>query len=215
MGTVVTRKYLPLTITGVVALIMIVEYYLHPSVVAPVRNTANQIRELSNIIGIVAVFLAVYILAKRNVDDANRAKTVLNKFLALELVGIIGITIAIGLIFGVESGPFGRYIEYFYTAASIAIAATDTLWQFYGAYRALRFRSLDGAALVISSLVTMVGMSGWGRLYIPGAEAVGVYLMDTINASVSRGVVIGGGIGSAIAAFRTVIGRERAFISGE
>ena len=215
MGTVVTRRYGPLVIAGIIALIMILEYYLAPSIVGPIKSAATEIRGMATIINVTAVFLAIFILVKRNIETGNRATGILDKFMSYMLVGFVAVTLVIAFGYGKASDEYANFLEHFYTAAGLGIMGTGVYWTWYGGYRALRMRTLDGAALFLAAMVTMIGTAGWGRLYIPGSEQVAGFFMKTVNASVSRGIIIGGGIGAATAAFRTVIGKERAFVVGE
>lgn len=212
MNPIIYRKYLPLFLTAITAIIIIVSYYINPRIVPQVRDASNSLLELSTIITLIAIFFAIVSLSRTSIIQGQHAKTTFDKFLAYEIVGVLAISLAIALGFGISSTAWTRYYEYTYAAAIIGAGFSNAYWTFFAGYKALRFRSLDSTAILVSSMIVLAGVSGWAKLWVPWLGSLGQWCLDYVNVPVSRGIVIGGGIGSAIVGVRTILGRERALL---
>jgi hypothetical protein len=129
-----------------------------------------------------------------------------------EMFGLFVISLVIGLSYGHQSSVYSEFTEYTLTAASTSSIGTYNIWMLYAAYRGLRARTLDGAALLIPAILVMAGSGPWGYIPVPALGTVQDFLLTAMTGPVFRAIVLGGGIGSAATAFRTIIGRESSMI---
>ncbi len=227
MGANLTlRKYVPLIITAACALIMTLGLYIDVSSTGMpvaqkgldsiiVKALTDNLNELGNIITLTAVFVAIAVQSLNYRSIASRAKSIKDKFLQYEMLGVMVLTIVLGMAFGSGSQTFSRFYEYTMQAGMIG-TATSSYWQLYAGYRALRVRTLEGAGLFIAAVIVMVGMAPWGYFYInPMTRDARQWMLDIVSKPVFRAIVIGGGIGSMASAFRTIIGREQVYARRE
>lgn len=210
MSSVTYKKYGPLILTSFCGILMVVELFINPKVVPQVKTVADGVREIVTTINLLAVFVAIIVLIQNNYAKTKRSGTLMERFLAYEMIALLGISSVIAMYFGTTSDVYARYIEYTLTAATVS-TNTSTFWQLYAGYRALRFKTIDGAALLIASIIAVVGLSPWGKLFIPGAQATYQWSVDSIVTSSSSGMMVGAALGGVAASIRTLAGRETMF----
>ncbi len=222
MASMTYRKYGPLGLTFIVAMTIIVEYYLNPgSTAAPIqpgasiKNAADMWRAMANIINLFATFIAIFVLSRTNLYKAQHGQKPLDKFVAYEMLALLIASSAIGLAVGYRSDTYQALVAYTLTGASIASIGTLNLWQFYAGYRTLRIGSWQSALLMIGALVVVTGSAAWGIMWVPGSRESATWLQMNILQPVSKAIVIGGGIGAASAAVRVLAGRETSYLRGE
>ncbi len=214
MSSITLRKYVPLGITALTALTIIVEYYFSSKAEpgATIKYYADTWRATSSIINLFAVAVAILVLSRANLYKGRHAANTIDKFLAYEMITFLVVGLAVGLILGYRSETFQSYVAYTLTAASIASIGTYALWCFYAGYKALRIRTLESALLMIGALTISAGQSGWGINYVPGLRDAAFWIQLQILAPVSKAIIIGGGIGGASAAIRTLAGKESIYM---
>jgi hypothetical protein len=193
---------------------MILEFFLNP-VVAPgaqIVSMADGFRTGVATINLIAVFVGTLTLIRNNLYKLRRAEGFLNQFMVYEMLGLFAISAVIGLAYGHQSATYSEFTEYTLTAASTSSIGTYNVWMLYAAYRGLRARTLDGAALLIPAILVMAGSAPWGYINVPALGTIQDFLLTAMTGPVFRAIVLGGGIGSAATAFRTIIGREASMI---
>jgi hypothetical protein len=193
---------------------MILEFFLNP-VVAPgaqIVSMADGFRTGVATINLIAVFVGTLTLIRNNLYKLRRAEGFLNQFMVYEMLGLFAVSAVIGLAYGHQSATYSEFTEYTLTAASTSSIGTYNVWMLYAAYRGLRARTLDGAALLIPAILVMAGSAPWGYINVPALGTLQDFLLTAMTGPVFRAIVLGGGIGSAATAFRTIIGREASMI---
>jgi hypothetical protein len=163
-------------------------------------------------INLIAVFVGTLTLIRNNLYKLRRAEGFINQFMVYEMLGLFAISAVIGLAYGHQSATYSEFTEYTLTAASTSSIGTYNVWMLYAAYRGLRARTLDGAALLIPAILVMAGSAPWGYINVPALGTLQDFLLTAMTGPVFRAIVLGGGIGSAATAFRTIIGREASMI---
>jgi hypothetical protein len=193
---------------------MILEFFLSSAVApgAQVTLLADSFRTGVATINLIAVFVGTLTLVRNNLYKLRRAEGFLNQFMVYEMLGLFAISLVIGLAYGHQSAMYSEFTEYTLTAASTSSIGTYNIWMLYAAYRGLRARTLDGAALLIPAILVMAGSAPWGYITVPALGTIQDFLLTAMTGPVFRAIVLGGGIGSAATAFRTVIGREASMI---
>jgi hypothetical protein len=193
---------------------MIVEFFLNPDIApgAQISFLADNFREAVAAINLIAVFVGTLTLIRNNMYKLRRAEGFLNQFMVYEMLALFAISLVIGIGYGHQSATYSEFTEYTLTAASTSSIGTYNIWMLYAAYRGLRARTLDGAALLIPAILVMAGSAPWGYIPIPALGTIQDFLLTAMTGPVFRAIVLGGGIGSAATAFRTIIGRESSMI---
>jgi hypothetical protein len=193
---------------------MVFEFFLNSAVApgAQVTLLADSFRTGVATINLIAVFVGTITLVRNNLYKLRRAEGFLNQFMVYEMLGLFAISLVIGLAYGHQSATYSEFTEYTLTAASTSSIGTYNIWMLYAAYRGLRARTLDGAALLIPAILVMAGSAPWGYINVPALGTIQDFLLTAMTGPVFRAIVLGGGIGSAATAFRTIIGREASMI---
>jgi hypothetical protein len=193
---------------------MVFEFFLNSAVApgAQVTLLADSFRTGVATINLIAVFVGTITLVRNNLYKLRRAEGFLNQFMVYEMLGLFAISLVIGLAYGHQSATYSEFTEYTLTAASTSSIGTYNIWMLYAAYRGLRARTLDGAALLIPAILVMAGSAPWGYINVPALGTIQDFLLTAMTGPVFRAIVLGGGIGSAATAFRTIIGRESSMV---
>jgi hypothetical protein len=193
---------------------MVFEFFLNDAVApgAQIGLLAENFREAVAAINLIAVFVGTITLVRNNLYKLRRAEGILNQFMVYEMLGLFVVALVIGLAYGHQSHTYSEFTEYTLTAASTSSIGTYNIWMLYAAYRGLRARTLDGAALLIPAILVMAGSAPWGYINVPQLGVIQDFLLTAMTGPVFRAIVLGGGIGSAATAFRTIIGRESSMV---
>ena len=113
--------------------------------------------------------------------------------------------------------------ESFQRPLGTAVFAMITFYMISAAYRSFRIRSLETALLMIAACIAMIGqmpIGQWLGTMVPDSMPMfklpwlADKLLNVINASAYRGVMIGLGIGGFSIALRIWLGRDDSVYSG-
>jgi len=207
LGSRTLTRTIPLIITTVCAIIVIGEYFLTNPQVAAASAYANTTAVM---ITSVAVFVGFVSWLRRNFRVYKASKSILSKAFYFETLAFLLATSVIGIYSGSGSVMYTEWIRIFMTNISLFGSMMSFFW--YAAYTGLRFKSLEQTLLLIPAFLVIIGMSAWSSIFIhPWLGPLAKWIVDNLVASVFRGIVIGGAIGSIIAGIRTLAGREIAF----
>ena len=91
-------------------------------------------------------------------------------------------------------------------------ATVGSLLAFYvatAAYRAFRAKNTESVVLLVSAIIVMVGMAPIGYLLSPRFPAIADWLINIMNMSGQRGIMITAGIGGIAASIRVLVGIDR------
>jgi len=82
------------------------------------------------------------------------------------------------------------------------------------AYRSFRARSPEAAVLLVSALIVMMGRVPLGEYLIPLSGDLTQWIMNVINASVRRAILIGVSLGAVALSLKIIFGIERSYLGG-
>ena len=218
MSSITYRKYGPLSLSAIVALTMIAEYYLTTGTSAAptvTRVAADAWRQMGTTINLFATFLAIFVLSRTNISKISKAPKQTDKLGGIVMLGVMFFTMVLGLSQGYQGGLTQQWLRYTLTAASLASIGTANIWQFYAGYRTLRVRTPESTLLLLGALIVLIGYSAWGKMWIPGANDLASWSQLTILQPASRAIVIGGGIGAAYSSIRALAGKESTYLRSE
>ncbi len=218
MSSVIYRKYGPLTLSAVVALTMIVEYFLTQGTTAQptiTRVAGDAWRQMATVINLFSTFLAITVLSRTNYIKARSAPKAVDRFAGIEMLLLLAGSIVVGLAYTYQSNTYQTLVAYTLTAASVASTGTLNIWQFYAGYRTLRVRTPESTLLMIGTLIIIFGFAAWGQIYIPNATNFASWSQLTILQPASRAIVIGSGIGAAYSSIRALAGKESTYLRSE
>jgi positive regulator of sigma E activity len=198
------KKELHRLVTSVVGVIVLLSFFIKQ---ATINEMAAVFQNWGIVVGAFALGMASLNLMRvhfRKIKDRSR-----DWFTSvILLVFLIGVTIA-GIIQS-TSGPI--YSFWFNNLYNTCHATVGSLLAFYvatAAYRAFRAKNTESVVLLVSAIIVMVGMAPIGYLLSPRFPAIADWLINIMNMSGQRGIMITAGIGGIAASIRVLVGIDR------
>lgn len=209
------RRQLPLLITFVAGILFAAQYYVpHPSSELMLTSVSKWLQ----IIGGFALVLGVTSLFHIHAVKIRRKEPGWGYSFVL-YAGMLG-TIAIGLWHdGKEtvdgmSTAFGWMYTYMLVPLQGTMFAILAFFIASAAYRSFRARSREAAVLLIAAVIVMMGRVPLGEYLIPVSGDVTQWILNVLNASVRRAILIGISLGAVALSLKIIFGVERAYLGG-
>jgi hypothetical protein len=209
------RRQLPLLITFVMGMLFAAQYYVpHPAS----EQMLTTVNKWLQIIGGFALILGVTSLFHQHAVKIRRKEPGWGYSFVL-YAGMVG-TIAIGLwVNGKESAngaltAFGWIYAYTMVPLQGTMFAILAFFIASAAYRSFRARSREAAVLLLAAMIVMMGRVPLGEYLIPISGDVTQWILNVLNASVRRAILIGVSLGAVALSLKIIFGIERAYLGG-
>ena len=209
------RRQLPLLITFVMGLLFVGQYYVpHPAS----EQMLTTVNKWLQIIGGFALVLGVTSLFHQHAVKMRRREAGWGYSFVL-YAGMLG-TIAIGLwVNGKESAngsmtSFGWIYSYTLVPLQGTMFAILAFFIASAAYRSFRARSREAAVLLIAAVIVMLGRVPLGEYLVPISGDITQWILNVLNASVRRAILIGVSLGAVALSLKIIFGIERAYLGG-
>jgi len=210
------RRQVPLFITLITGLVFAAQYYVpHPSSELLLTSATKWLQ----IIGGFALVLGVTSLFHLHAVKIRR-KEVGWGYSVVLYAGMLG-TITVGLIAGgKESGADGVSTAFGWVYNFMMVPLQGTMFAILAffiasaAYRSFRARSREAAVLLIAAVIVMMGRVPLGEYLIPLSGDVSQWILNVLNASVRRAILIGVSLGAVALSLKIIFGVERSYLGG-
>lgn len=209
------RRQLPLLITFVTGVLFALQYYVpHPASEAMLTSVTKWLQ----IIGGFALVLGVTSLFHIHAVKIRRKEPGWGYSFVL-YAGMIG-TIAVGLWHnGKETvdnvmTAFGWIYNFMMVPLQGTMFAILAFFIASAAYRSFRARSPEAAVLLIAAIIVMMGRVPLGEHLIPLSGDLTQWILNVLNASVRRAILIGVSLGAVALSLKIIFGVERAYLGG-
>jgi hypothetical protein len=209
------RRQLPLLITLVTSLLFAAQYYVpHPASEQMLTSATKWLQ----IVGGFALILGVTSLFHQHAVKIRRQEAGWGYSLVL-YVGMLG-TIAVGLwTNGKESvegtmTAFGWIYNYMMVPLQGTMFAILAFFIASAAYRSFRAKSREAAVLLVAAVIVMMGRVPLGEYLIPLSGDVSSWILNVLNSSVRRAILIGVSLGAVALSFKIIFGVERSYLGG-
>lgn len=209
------RRQLPLLITLVAGLLFAAQYYVpHPAS----EDLLTEVNKWLQIIGLFALVLGVTSLFHLHAVRIRRREPGWGYSFAL-YAGMVG-TILLGLWSSAKEATDGAMTAFgwVYTYALVPLQGTMfAILAFFiasAAYRSFRARSREAAVLLVAAVIVMMGRVPLGEHLIPASGEVTQWILNVLNASVRRAILIGVSLGAVALSLKIIFGIERAYLGG-
>ncbi|MBI5411365.1 MAG: hypothetical protein HZA21_05175 [Nitrospirae bacterium] len=209
------RRQLPLLITLVTGLIFAAQYYVpHPAS----EEMLTSVTKWLQIIGGFALVLGVTSLFHIHAVKIRRKEPGWGYSFVL-YAGMLG-TIVIGLW---QSGKetlngtmtaFGWIYNFMMVPLQGTMFAILAFFIASAAYRSFRARSREAAVLLVAAVIVMMGRVPLGEYLIPLSGDLTQWILNVLNASVRRAILIGISLGAVALSLKIIFGIERAYLGG-
>jgi len=209
------RRRLPLLITMITGLLFAGQYYVpHPSSEFLLTSATKWLQ----IIGGFALVLGVSSLFHQHAVKIRRQEA--GWGYSLVLYGGMLVTIAAGaMAWGKESldgtmTGFGWVYSFMMVPLQGTMFAILAFFIASAAYRSFRARSREAAVLLVAAVIVMMGRVPLGEYLLPLSGDVSQWILNVLNASVRRAILIGVSLGAIALSFKIIFGVERPYLGG-
>ena len=209
------RRRLPLLITMITGLLFAGQYYVpHPSSEFLLTSATKWLQ----IIGGFALVLGVSSLFHQHAAKIRRQEA--GWGYSLVLYGGMLVTIAAGAVaWGKESldgtmTGFGWVYSFMMVPLQGTMFAILAFFIASAAYRSFRARSREAAVLLVAAVIVMMGRVPLGEYLLPLSGDVSQWILNVLNASVRRAILIGVSLGTIALSFKIIFGVERSYLGG-
>ncbi len=209
------RRQLPLLITFVTGVVFALQYYVpHPASEAMLTSVTKWLQ----IIGGFALVLGVTSLFHLHAVKIRRREPGWGYSFVL-YAGMLG-TIVVGLwhngketVDNVMTG-FGWIYNFMMVPLQGTMFAILAFFIASAAYRSFRARSREAAVLLVAAIIVMMGRVPLGEHLIPLSGDLTQWILNVLNASVRRAILIGVSLGAVALSLKIIFGVERAYLGG-
>ena len=209
------RRQLPLLITMITGLLFAGQYYVpHPSSEQLLTSATKWLQ----IIGGFALVLGVTSLFHQHAAKIRRQEA--GWGYSLVLYGGMLVTIIAGVmghfkesLDGVPTG-FGWVYNFMMVPLQGTMFAILAFFIASAAYRSFRARSREAAVLLVAAVIVMMGRVPLGEYLVPLSGDVSQWILNVLNASVRRAILIGVSLGAIALSFKIIFGVERSYLGG-
>ncbi|MBM4124065.1 MAG: hypothetical protein FJ246_03780 [Nitrospira sp.] len=209
------KRQLPLLITFVTGIVFAAQYYVpHPAS----EEMLTSVTKWLQIIGGFALILGVTSLFHIHAVKIRRKEPGWGYSFVL-YAGMLG-TIVIGL-WGngkeVTNGTmtaFGWIYNFMMVPLQGTMFAILAFFIASAAYRSFRARSREAAVLLAAAIIVMTGRVPLGEYLIPLSGDLTQWILNVLNASVRRAILIGISLGAVALSLKIIFGIERSYLGG-
>ncbi len=209
------RRQLPVLITLVTGLLFAGQYYVpHPAS----EQLLTTVTKWLQIVGGFALVLGVTSLFHLHAVKIHRREAGWGYSFVL-YTGMLA-TIVLGLMAGGKESTDGSPTAFGWIYSYMLVPLQGTMFAILAffiasaAYRSFRARSREAAVLLVAAVIVMLGRVPLGEYLIPISGDVSQWILNVLNASVRRAILIGVSLGAVALSFKIIFGVERSYLGG-
>ena len=209
------KRQLPVLITFVTGVVFAAQYYVPHPVSEQLLTTVNK---WIQIIGGFALILGVTSLFHLHAVKIRRKEPGWGYSFVL-YAGMLA-TIAIGLWVNGKEALNGALTAFGWIYSFVMVPLQGTMFAILAffiasaAYRSFRARSREAAVLLIAAVIVMMGRVPLGEYLVPISGDITQWILNVLNASVRRAILIGISLGAVALSLKIIFGVERAYLGG-
>ena len=216
------KRQFPLIITAVVALIMIVAYFV-PS--AGFGQSRDELQQWFLIVVTFTMVLGLLNLLMVSLKKATKGPKHDRFYNWVTIAGLLFTIIAGFMAGGINSPSFDFIFKYIYIPLSATIFSLLAFYVASASFRAFRAKSAMATILLVTAFIVMLGrvpigewLTSWAQghwysfLYIPRLTD---WIMEVMNMAGQRAVLMGAALGLIATGIKIILGIERSYLGGE
>jgi len=212
----VYKRELVFIVTGIVALVMMLEYYFGKNIpgLSGATGIAAQLQVWALIIQLMAIGLGAINLVQVHYRQISR-KTNMAPYSAVFMV-FFAFLLLLGLYklaTGVEPPQYTWIFANWYTSLGATLYAITGFYIFSAAYRAFRARNIDAAILLVAGIFVLLANAPIGEVIWSGFPLIGNWFNNVGQIPGMRTFTVVGALGLLAFGFRALIGKEKGFYS--
>jgi hypothetical protein len=205
------RRTIPLVITFLAGMVMLVEYFFK---VQFVSDVAGILMNFGIVIAAFALGLGaanLLIIHGRHIKKRTPKQWYFSAWLFVVMFTFIAIGVS-----STVNAP--AYVWLFQNTLVPVSTTTYSLLAFFiasAAYRAFRFRTMEGAVLLVSGVILMLGNIPMVSISIPVIADLADWINKVPTMAGLRAILIGAAVGTVVLGVRTFLGQEKGYMGGE
>ncbi|MFO0773800.1 MAG: hypothetical protein U0172_03935 [Nitrospiraceae bacterium] len=209
------RRQLPLLVTMITGLLFAAQYYVpHPASEAMLTSVTKWMQIIGGfalVLGITSLFHVHAVKIRRK--EAGWGYSV------ILYAGVVG-TLLAGLIASGKESVDGAMTSFGWTYSFVMVPLQGTMFALLAffiasaAYRSFRARSREAAVLLTAAVIVMMGRVPLGEYLLPITGDLSQWILNVLNASVRRAILIGVSLGAVALSFKVIFGIERSYLGG-
>jgi hypothetical protein len=209
------RRQLPLLITFVTGVVFAAQYYVpHPRSELMLTEVTKWLQIISGfalVLGVTSLFHLHAVKIRRREPGWGYSFVL--------YAGMLG-TIAIGLWVNGKESLNGAMTAFGWIYSNMMVPLQGTMFAILAffiasaAYRSFRARSREAALLLIAAIIVMMGRVPLGEMLLPVSGDLTQWILNVLNASVRRAILIGISLGAVALSLKIIFGVERAYLGG-
>jgi len=224
------KRQLPLLITGVIAVFMVIGYFVpHPAIQVPYGKFQNYYMIIATFTMILGILNLLQFSLLRMSRGAGRERF----FNGATVFGLLSM-IFVGIVWGIAQGsPFDWMFNYVYTPVSATIFSLLAFFIASASFRAFRAKSTMATILLVTAFIVMLGRIPVGE-FLTGGSLINAdesgslfvrtffhipkltdWIMDVVNGAGQRAILIGAALGLIATSVKIILGIERSYLGGE
>jgi len=201
---------IPIIISALVALVMVIDYYVPSGPLDPVKLTATNFRNFVSVVTAFALLAGSVNLTQLHARTYIQKHTLLDKLPSvLLLVTMFGVVV-LWLVTGSVSSP-----SYAWLYAAVLQPSEASLYGLvgffmaYAAYRGFRVRSVESGAMLIAAVFVILQQTTVAGVVWSGFPIIGSWLNNIPGTGAGRAFAICTQIGIFVLGARIILGKEK------
>jgi hypothetical protein len=210
----VLKREVVYAVTGLVTVLMFVEYFFFPdvwSLAEIIRTWTIIVYNISLGLGAIQLLRQHTLTIQRKRDNYGFSAVLLAFFAIMFLTGMAGY-IATGQ--QTDNGIYNWLFINVYTPLGATLYPITGFYIFSAAYRAFRARNIDAALMLIAGCFVILSNAPVGEAIWPGFATIGEWFKFTGQIPGMRTFAMVGALGMISYGFRALLGKEKGFYAG-
>lgn len=203
------RRELPLAISFIIGLLVTVEFFFNIKVL---QDWSKEIQNWGIIVAAFALGLASVNLLRIHAGNIRTRRE--NWPFSIALIVALLFMAGLGVAQSANHPTYKFWFDNLFSPCQATVYAMTAFYISSAAYRAFRIRTFEASVLLVSAAILMLGRAPVGELIFSGFPKWADFLVDVVNMSGQRGMMIGAGIGAISGGLRILLGIERGHIGG-
>ena len=215
------RREIPLTITAVVGIAYILQYFIPHT---PFDKVEHLFSDWLSIIAACAIWLGALNLLKLSLIKVYKRKKdwffsliVIASWMTMALVGLFG-----GPGFQEPGTKFDWLYNNIYTPLSATMFAMLAFYVASASYRAFRARNFQATLLLVAAFLVLSGRVLFDEIvfgFLPAdwkiLSTISDFIMQVLNTAGQRAILIGIALGTVSTSLKIILGIERSYLGSE
>jgi hypothetical protein len=214
MSNILKKKEIPLAIIWICVLIVFADYFFGGPIFNPTFQTLTV--DWTVIIANIAIIVGGLSVLQRSVILAQRSSTpLIDRLMHVWLFCCSALLIIVGSLFGIQNTTYNWIYSYILLPSWRTVYTIIIFFMATAAYRAYRARTVASFVMVACGLLVLIRNAPIGQAIWSGFYPIGTWILDVVNLSGSRAIMIGSMIGAVSLLIKIMIGKEKILGGGD